>query len=235
MAALISRHGWVRDVVPESAYNTLLSPLPRREGREGRGGGGGHSTKLYIWGGSAPSSGPSSVKISIFDRKKCPNFWQKKCPFRIRYIDTLYPFHIPTASLNLSIPFNCWLNMNKSLNQNLFSTFSQPYNASVGPYRPFCRPKCQIFPNFYILQLVPLRCPNLAVLTKTNKNCRITKQQRTKKSDHSQYFESFFFEGFIEERESRYKYINIVKKCPRVSQRSPNTDWLFIVDAPFLN
>ena len=56
--------------------------------------------------------------------------------------------------------------------------------------------------------------PNLAVLTKTNKNCRITKHQRTKKSEYSQYFEPFFFEGFIEEREKRYKYINIVKKRP---------------------
>ena len=234
MAALISRHGWVRDVVPESAYNTLLSPLPRREGREGRGGGGALNKVIYM-GRLRSKFRPKFCQNFHFWQKKIPKFLTEKCPFRIRYIDTLYPFHIPTASLNLSIPFNCWLNMNKSLNQNLFSTFSQPYNASVGPYRSFCRPKCQIFPNFYILQLVPLRCPNLAVLTKTNKNCRITKQQRTKKSDHSQYFESFFFEGFIEERESRYKYINIVKKCPRVSQRSPNTDWLFIVDAPFLN
>ena len=208
MKALISRHGWDRDVVPDSAYNTLFSPLPRRECM--RGGGGGHSTKLYIRGGSAPSSGPSSVKISIFDRKKYPIFWQKKIPLSYTlYIDKLYPFHIPTASLNLCIPLKCWIKMNKSLKHNLLSTFSQPKNASVSPYGPFCRPKCQIPPPFYILQLVLLRYPNLAVLTKTNKNCRITKQQRTKKSEYSQYFEPFFFEGFIEERESRYKYINI--------------------------
>ena len=68
--ALISRHGWVGDVVPESAYNTLLSPLPRREWR----GGGGALNKVIYTG----------RLCSKFRPKFCQNFhfWQKKnAPF----------------------------------------------------------------------------------------------------------------------------------------------------------
>ena len=65
--------------------------------------------------------------------------WQKRYPFRIPFIGKWYPYHIPT--LRLSIPFklfqtHCLSNLNKSQKQNVFSTFSQPLNASLRPVGP---------------------------------------------------------------------------------------------------
>ena len=48
------------------------------------------------------------------------------------------------------------LDMNKSGSQNIFSTFSQPENASVSPSRPFYRLQGQIPACFHKLQLVKL-------------------------------------------------------------------------------
>ena len=72
---------------------------------------------------------------------------------------------IPTLSYTWSlkkvpIPFYCckctvfqiWINHKNR--KFVFSTFSQPWNVSVGPFGPFHCPKWQIFLPFHILQLV---------------------------------------------------------------------------------
>ena len=46
------------------------------------------------------------------------------------------------------------LNMNKSQNQNIFLSLSQPEGASVGPFGPYNKLKWQISIAFHILKLV---------------------------------------------------------------------------------
>ena len=60
-------------------------------------------------------------------------------------------------------------------------------------------------------------------LTKTNKlsNNKTAKNKEIRVFPIFRTVKPFFFEGFIEEKESRYKYTNIVKERPRVSQLEP--------------
>ena len=70
------------------------------------------------------------------------------------------PFYIPFLTKKVPIPFYCckctvfqiWINHKNR--KFVFSTFSQPWNVSVGPFGPFNCPKWQIFLPFHILQLV---------------------------------------------------------------------------------
>ena len=52
--------------------------------------------QMFVWGGSAPRSNPSSFYIP---------FSRERYPFRIPSIDQWYPFHI--TCIELCIPFNC--------------------------------------------------------------------------------------------------------------------------------
>ena len=60
-------------------------------------------------------------------------------------------------------------------------------------------------------------------LTKTNKlsNNKTAKNKEIRVFPIFRTVKPFFFEGFIEEKESRYKYTNIVKERPQVSQLEP--------------
>ena len=70
------------------------------------------------------------------------------------------PFYTPFLTKKVPIPFYCckctvfqiWINHKNR--KFVFSTFSQPWNVSVGPFGPFNCPKWQIFLPFHILQLV---------------------------------------------------------------------------------
>ena len=91
----------------------------------------------------APPWGPVPFYIFLL-REKVP------LPYPVPSIDKWYPFQIP--SLELCITFSCckctvlklWIN--HKTDQEIVSTFSQPQNPSVSPFRSFCRPKWHRFP-----------------------------------------------------------------------------------------
>ena len=64
-----------------------------------------------------------------------------------------YHFHIPTLEL-LTAVNALSSNYEYKLNHNVFSTFSQAWNAFFGPFGLFRKSKWQIFLSFHILLLV---------------------------------------------------------------------------------
>ena len=105
-------------------------------------GGGIPQQSFILWSSAVRSS---SLTFYIFLlREKVP------LPYTVPLTDKWYPFRIP--SLELCISFSCckctvfklWIN--HKTDQEIVSTFSQPQNPSVSPFRSFCRPKWHIFP-----------------------------------------------------------------------------------------
>ena len=64
-----------------------------------------------------------------------------------------YHFHIPTLELVTAVNALS-SNYEYKLNHNVFSTFSQAWNAFFGPFGLFRKSKWQIFLSFHILLLV---------------------------------------------------------------------------------
>ena len=84
--------------------------------RRGGGGGGGKTQEFFIWEGSPPRSKP----LSFYKP-----FLTERYSFRTPSIDKWNPFYIPCLQLYTLFKIHCLLNMNKSHNQNVLSTFSQ--------------------------------------------------------------------------------------------------------------
>ena len=86
------------------------------------------------------------------------HIWQKRYPFRIPSIDKWYPFHTPRKLRTLHpLTFHMLClkkNVNKSQKQNVFSTFSKPWNASVRPSWPLFQTKEKILLPLHMLQVI---------------------------------------------------------------------------------
>ena len=100
------------------------------------------------------------------------HFCQKRYPFcspsigdRFRWLVKNFTF--PSTTVN-----DCIINMNKSQNQKVFSTTSQPSKSSSSPFGPFYRPKWLISLPFQIPETwkwYPLRAepPRLSIIGTT--------------------------------------------------------------------
>ena len=108
------------------------------------GGGGGRGFSKKVDREALPrgaTSYPYTEKVPLL----YTSYW-KMVSLSHTYSRTLHPFQL--------LQMHCFYNMNKSQNQNVFLTFSQPLNASVSHFWVFLLSEMTDFLPFYLLEQV---------------------------------------------------------------------------------
>ena len=97
------------------------------------------------------------------------HFCQKRYPFCWPSIGDPFTWLVKNFTFPSTTVNDCIINMNKSQNQKVFSTTSQPSKSSFSPFGPFYRPKWLISLPFQIPETwkwYPLRAepPRLSII-----------------------------------------------------------------------
>ena len=100
------------------------------------------------------------------------HFCQKRYPFCSPSIGDPFTWLVKNFTFPSTTVNDCIINMNKSQNQKVFSTTSQPSKSSFSPFGPFYRPKWLISLPFQIPETwkwYPLRAepPRLSIIGTT--------------------------------------------------------------------